>query len=209
MINDPPSVNITSPASGATFLQGQPVFLAATSTDINNLPDGHLSDAQMSWYLDGAFIGNNHTRTIPAGTLTLGSHSIRVDGTDGALGDTHIIFITVNPNPPDLPPDQVNITNPVQGTTLLLIPDNPVWYSEVTLEGNAHDPEDGDLTGAALSWTVSRNGEPAVAFGTGASLTVRLYPFGETTQDITLTATDSAGNTTSTTIRVFQPIVIL
>jgi subtilisin family serine protease len=209
MINDPPSVNITSPANGATFLQGQPVLLAATSTDINNLPDGHLSDAQLSWYVDGVFIGNNHTRTIPAGTLSVGPHTIRLDGTDGELSDTESVSITTNPNPPDLPPDQVNITNPVQGTTLLLIPDGSVWYSAVTLEGNAHDPEDGDLTGTALSWTVSRNGGPAVAFGTGASLAVRLDPFGETTQDITLTATDSAGNRTSTTIRVFQPIVIL
>jgi hypothetical protein len=208
VVNDPPNVEITSPIASANFLQGQPVLLAATSTDINE-PTGHLADAQVSWYVDGLFIGNNHTRTIAAGILSVGLHEIRIEGTDGLLSKSQTVKITTNPNPPDLPPDQVNITNPTQGATLLYVNDATGWHSELTLEGNAHDPEDGALTGTALSWTISRNGAAAVPFGTGASLAVKLYPEGESTQDITLTATDSAANSSSVTIRVFQPIIIL
>ncbi len=210
VLNDPPTVETTSPSNGAVFLQGQPILLAATSSDINSPPSFQLSDSQIAWYVDNVFVGNNHSHTIPAGTLSVGPHTIRVEGTDGASTASDSVAITTNPNPPDLPPDVVNITSPVQGSTLLMIyipPDQ--LYSDVTLEGNAHDPEDGDLTGASLSWSVSRNGEPATALGTGGSLSVRLFPIGETTQDITLTATDSAGNTSSATIRVFQPTIIL
>jgi serine protease len=210
VVNDPPEVQITSPADGAEFLQGQPVLLAATSFDINMPPANRLADDQVAWYVGDVFVGNNHSRTIPAGTLSLGPHTIRVEGTDGTLTDTDTVSITINPNPPDLPPDEVNITSPMQGETLLMV-FNPTdgWHSEVTLEGNAHDPEDGDLTGEALAWSVSRNGGPPMPLGTGQSLTVKLFPEGESTQDITLAATDSAGNTSSVTIRVFQPIIIL
>ena len=80
------------------------------------------------------------------------------------------------------------------------------YYKEVTLEGEAHDPEDGDLTGASLVWTTSINGGPPQALGTGESLTVKLYWLGPgcsaTTYDITLTATDSAGNPATDTITV-------
>ncbi|HNT86286.1 MAG TPA: S8 family serine peptidase, partial [Candidatus Hydrogenedentes bacterium] len=208
VVNDPPNVTIVSPVNGAVFLQGQPVFLAATSSDIN-LPGGQLSDAQVSWYVDGVFIGNGHSRTIAAGTLSIGTHVIRVDGTDGLLSDSDSVTITTNPNPPDLPPDQVNITSPLAGSYLPVDYDSGGWYAQATMEGNAHDPEDGDLTGSSLSWSWRVNSGPPEALGTGASVTKKFYlGEGSYTFDITLSATDSASNTTSVTIQTYVILLL-
>ena len=54
----------------------------------------------MAWYVDDVFVGNNHTRTLPAGTLSLGPHVIRVTGTDGTHTVSKTVNITVNVNPP-------------------------------------------------------------------------------------------------------------
>ncbi len=212
IVNDPPTVTLTSPTNGASFYQGQPVLLAATSSDINE-PGYVLSDAQISWYVDGALVGHNHTRTIAAGTLSLGAHTIRVVGTDGTNTVERSVTITTNPNPVDLPPDQVNITSPAQGADLSsLIQYDPVarkWYINVAMQGNAHDPEDGALTGASLAWSISLNGQPALSAGTGTSATSKVFVAeGVTTFDITLRATDSAANSTSATIRATATIIL-
>jgi chitinase len=60
--------------------------------------------------------------------------------------------------------------------------------------GEASDPQDGALTGAALVWTSSELSAP---FGTGTSFEAML-PAG--THVITLTATDSDSNTGTDTI---------
>jgi hypothetical protein len=59
----------------------------------------------------------------------------------------------------------------------------------ITLTGTATDPEDGALTGASLVWTSNLDG----TLGTGTSLTTSSLSVGSHT--ITLTATDSNGNT--------------
>lgn len=209
VVNDPPVVTITSPTDGSAHLQGQPVLLAATSTDINE-SSGHLSDAQMSWYVDDVFIGNNHTRTIAAGTLSVGTHVIRLVGSDGSLSDSKSVNITTNPNPVNLPPDQVNITNPIQGSFLEVLFDGGGFYIQPTLEGNAHDPEDGTLTGTALAWTWSVDGGPSVALGSGVSVVApKTYiGSGQFTYDITLTATDSASNSTAATIQTMVFLIL-
>ncbi len=203
VVNDPPTVTITSPTGGSSFYQGQPVLLAATSVDINE-PGGKLSDAQLSWYVDAASvpIGHGHTFTIPAGTLSVGAHTIHLVGSDGSLSDTKSVSITTNPNPVDLPPDQVNITSPIQGSYLDVLSDGGGFYVQPTLTGNAHDPEDGTLTGSALTWTWSVNGAAAVTIGTGTSAVAPKTYVGEGTYtfDITLTATDSGANSSSVTI---------
>ena len=68
------------------------------------------------------------------------------------------------------------------------------WYTDVTLVGNANDPEDGALSGGDLVWTTDYGGQ-APLLGTGASLTARLYSSQCTgvTHTVTLTATDSGG----------------
>jgi hypothetical protein len=73
------------------------------------------------------------------------------------------------------------------------------WYIDVTLAGEAVDPEDGELTGDSLVWTTDHPElQPGGAvLGTGNEINVRLY-----SDDckggrhvVTLTATDSDGRT--------------
>lgn len=76
-------------------------------------------------------------------------------------------------------------------------PDLGLWYKDVTLVGAATDPEDGPLGDAALAWTTDRTDIQSAVLGAGAEVTARLYS-NECTgvwHEITLTATDSDGNT--------------
>lgn len=73
--------------------------------------------------------------------------------------------------------------------------------AEVTFRGSAEDPEDGALTGAALVWSSSIDGN----LGAGEELTVTDLTAGG--HVITLTATDSDGRrgTASITIGIQTP----
>lgn len=203
--NSAPVVTITAPANGANFFQGQAVTLTGTSFDANNPPSFDLSDGQVSWFVDTVLLGMGHAQTIPAGSLTLGAHTIRFEGTDGSASDSDSVSITINANPVDLPPDAVNITAPTNGTTFNAdMNDGTSWYKQVTLTGNASDPEDGTLSGTSLVWTTRIDGGAPVTLGTGTSLSVKLRApacFGNPHQ-ITLTATDSAANSSTTSVGV-------
>lgn len=205
LLNTAPTVRIDSPANGASYFVGQPVPLTGTSVDINNPPTFRLPDANVTWRVDGAVVAHAHAYTIPAGTLSVGAHTIRFEGTDGIATDNEQVSITINPNPPDLPPNVVNITSPAQGASYYADQEDARgWYYQLTLRGNASDPEDGTLTGTRLAWTTSIEGGPPESLGTGTSRSARLYApeCFSNTHVITLTATDSAGNHTSTSVTI-------
>ncbi len=205
VVNDPPVVHITSPLMGSAYFQGSPVTLSATSHDPNNLPDHTLSDAQMHWFIDGILYGAGHHLTIPGGTLSLGIHTIGLEGTDGIASNTDSVLITTVANPANLPPDTVNITQPPDGLEVYatLVPPG-VYRYQIELQGNAHDPEDGPLMGASLVWSTTLEGISGVtSLGTGSPLTVWLdAPGCNNYHNITLTARDSFGNTSHTSVRV-------
>jgi hypothetical protein len=71
------------------------------------------------------------------------------------------------------------------------MPGTPLW-----LQGYGYDLEDGTLEGAALRWRSDRDGD----LGTGSQALVTLSPGPHV---ITLTATDSQGNTAATSISIF------
>jgi hypothetical protein len=208
IVNDPPIVEITNPEAGDEFFRAQTITLRGLSRDPNNLPVPYspLPDAQVEWLIDGTPVATGHDASIPGGTLSVGTHTISFTGSDGELEDTDTITITINPNPANLPPD-VRITSPANGSFWpadAFDSGQGMRYKQVTLVGQATDPEDGPLSGASLVWTDSVNGGAPQTLGTGGSLTVRLYApqcYGNT-HDITLTATDSGGNSATDTIRV-------
>lgn len=206
ILNDPPIMNITTPANGAEFFRGQTINLSGTSLEPNNIPAGPLPNGLVSWRRDGSMsnFAVGHNATIPANTLSIGSHTITFRGSDGALIGLDTITINVNPDPADLPPSPV-ITAPPNGSNYDADEqDGTSWYKDVTLQGSASDPEDGNLTGADLVWTTSINGGAPVVLGTGTSLNAKLRApmcFGNT-HVITLTATDSFGNSETYSIQV-------
>ena len=85
------------------------------------------------------------------------------------------------------------------------------WYADVRLSGAATDKEDGTLSGSSLVWTTNRTDLQDEVLGTGRTLSTRLYS-SQTCQaegiigdwhSITLTATDSNGQSSSQTRRIY------
>ncbi len=132
--------------------------------------------------------------------------------TDPADGDT--VPATTQPTTtvptPDTLPVAV-ITFPQDGVTYIadkFDKDANQWYYEVTLQGSGTDAEDGALSGKNLVWTVSPASNNVTVFGSGESVTARLYApacFGNS-YTITLTLTDSDGNVVSTQITVISSL---
>ncbi len=173
--NRPPAVAITAPANGAQLTSGTAVQLTGTATDPE---DGALTGASLSWTsdLDGA-LGTGASLTVS--TLRNGVHVLTLTATDGD-GATGSASVTVSVNPAGNQPPTATITAPANGFTVFA-------GTAVTFTGGATDPEDGALSGAALSWSSSRDG----ALGTGASLMVSTLTAGA--HQVRLTATDSGG----------------
>ncbi|HSF81923.1 MAG TPA: LysM peptidoglycan-binding domain-containing protein, partial [Anaerolineales bacterium] len=74
------------------------------------------------------------------------------------------------------------------------------WYREVTLSGNAEDPEDGILEGSAITWRTDRSDLQDGVLGEGAHLEgIRLYVdrCSGTEHTLTMTATDSLNQPTT------------
>ncbi len=80
-----------------------------------------------------------------------------------------------------------------------------LWYKDVLLQGTATDAEDGTLTGPDLVWETDRTDLQDAALGSGSSLTVRLYSdqCTGTGHEITLTATDSDGESRTAQRQIF------
>ena len=208
IVNDPPIVEITNPQDGAEPYQAQTINLRGLSRDPNTLPvpDASLPDGQVEWRIDGTPRGAGHERSIPGNTLSVGTHTISFTGSDGEFEDTASITITIRTNPENVPPSPT-ITSPANGASFEADQFDDVvdmWYAEVTLVGQATDPEDGSLSGASLVWTTSIDGGAPQTLGTGGSRTARLYaPECSSTHEITLTATDSGGQSQPDTITVY------
>ena len=187
-INQRPAISITSPADGATFVTTESVTFAGSATDQE---DGDLPSDALVWTssLAGAIgTGASFAKT----GLGEGEHVITLTAADaaGAQGTASItIVVTAAAGTPS-----VTIASPGSGTTITA-------GATVTFEGSATDPEDGDITGNALVWSSSVDGQ----IGTGPSVTKNDLSAGP--HVVTLTATDAAGETgsTSITLTINQP----
>jgi len=121
----------------------------------------------------------------------------RVLESDEGNNQSKPIVIPVVDNPPS-----VTVISPVDGATYdatIYDEAEDKWYVDVTLEGEALDPEQGMLGGAAMVWTTDQIELQGADLGTGAKTLTRLdvEDCGKTTHQIALTATDGGGNTVS------------
>jgi subtilisin family serine protease len=177
--NTPPTVSITSPANGASYLTTTLVTLSGSASDTQ---DGSLS-SKIAWSssLSGALgTGANLSESLSAGT-----HTITAKVTDsGGLSATASVTITVSA--PNTPPT-VSITSPVTGSSA-------VSGSPIQFTGSASDTQDGNIS-SKLVWTSSLSGQ----IGTGASFSTSLVAG---THTITASVTDSGGLTTTSAITV-------
>ncbi|HEX2166053.1 MAG TPA: hypothetical protein VHG09_02335 [Longimicrobiales bacterium] len=182
--NQAPAAVITSPGPGSSFSESAAVTFSGSASDEE---DGPLTGALLEWTssVDGRIgTGDSFTRD----DLSAGPHVIRMVATDG-LGavDTAAVDITIMPN--QLP--AASIVSPSPGST-------HADATAVAFAGTATDPEDGALTGGALVWISSRDGQ----IGTGTSFERSDLSTG--THAIHLVATDATGavDTASVSIAV-------
>lgn len=193
VIQAPPVMDITEPFDGAQFFRNQTITLRGTSFDRDTLPLQRLTDAQVSWKVDGNPIATGHNASIAPDTLTLGLHDLTFQGSDGTFTRTDTVRITINPTPTGGGGSPtVSITSPAAGATLYATSFATGGYAvPITLQGTATDPEDGALIGGRLVWSSSYGN---LGIGTSLSTTMIVPSMGTYPVTITLTATDSAGN---------------
>ena len=113
----PPTVSITSPASGAT-VSGTTTVSASASDNVG------VSGVQ--FFVDGSAVGSEDTTSpysVSWNTTTVanGSHSLTARARDAAGNQTTSAAVTVtvsNAPPPDTTPPTVSITSPSSGATV-------------------------------------------------------------------------------------------
>ena len=187
--NREPTVSITSPAIGASESAGTSALFSGTASDPE---DGALSGASLVWTSsrDGQ-IGTG--RTFSRGDLSVGSHVIILTARD-SRGASATKSRTLNITGVVNQPPVATISAPGSGTSF-------VQGSVVTFAGSGTDPENGALSGAALTWMSNLDG----SIGAGASFTKSTLTVG--THTIVLRAVDPQGASgmSSRTITITAP----
>ena len=207
--NDAPSVDIIEPTASSSFCADtESITFRVSVYDINELSYTSVPDENIIWTLNGDTIG---TGRMFSRTLAAASGMLTVTATDEqGASDSASISLEVQACTNDAPVAQITEPAADTGTS------NPdfaydgyddekdMWYKDVTLTGSATDTEDGTLTGSALVWQTNQSSLQSSILGTGNSINVRLYSdncFG-TMHEITLSVTDSDGNTRSVIRRI-------
>jgi hypothetical protein len=184
-----PFVDVISPNGGEIWGKDGFYTISWTAGDLDgdNLTYGVLySPNGVNWLPLG--LGITETQmTVDSSELPGGDQAkIWVFATDGlnTISDQSDLSFIVKRKAPE-----VSILSPVEGDVI-----RP--YSNLILQGYAYDREDGALEDSSFSWISGKDG----GLGSGKLLLVNLSPGYHA---ITLSVTDSDGNTTSDTIHIF------
>ena len=183
---NPPTVTLVAPNGGEALGDSVTVTWQASDADLDPLTSRlfYSVDDGLSWMqVTGDVTQSSATLDLsmfPAST----SARLRVDVSDGfhTTRDTSDGAFTVPEKAP-----LVSILNPDDGSVLA---------EGFVLQGAAYDPDDGELSGASLVWSSSLDG----SLGSGGSVQIDSLTLGE--HVLTLSATDSAANTSQGAITV-------
>lgn len=183
VVDRPPIARIDFPkAPDNSFCQDQEVCFNGTGYDLDIYTPGNVS---LEWKIDGGAVlsTERHFCTV----LPFGTHNITLTVTDvfgESATDNELVIIT----PPCGKP-----------STKIVIPASFASFgtSDITMQGEGTDPEDGVLLSNSLRWYSNIDG----FLGTGNTITVSLTTIqdlggfdGELSHIISLVATDSDGN---------------
>lgn len=178
--NRPPAVTISTPTNGAQLTVGVAAMLQGSAVDPE---DGALSGTALRWRSSlGGPLGTGGALTT---SLAQGVHTLTLTATD-SMGLTGSASVTVSVNQANNQAPMASITAPASMLTVF-------EGASVSFEGTGTDPEDGALSGMALSWSSSLDG----ALGTGSPLVTTALTAGDHT--VTLVVRDSGGNTGTAT----------
>ena len=111
--NPPPTVNLTSPANGATFNQGTAIQVAANAADSNG------TVARVEFFDGATSIGVDTTSpfAITWSNAGVGSHTLTARATDNGNATTTSAAVTITVNATGNPPPTVNITSPANNSS--------------------------------------------------------------------------------------------
>jgi regulation of enolase protein 1 (concanavalin A-like superfamily) len=184
--NQPPTVSLTSPASGASFTAGTNVTLQATASDT----DGTV--ARVEFYRGSTLIGSDTTSPYSAvwSSAAAGSYSLtaRAVDDDGATRTSTAVSITVTTSTNQLP--TVSITSPIVGQSFAA-------PASLTIAAAASDS---DGTIARVDFYV---GTQLVGTDTSSPYTAAWSNIAAGSYSLTAVARDNAGGTrTSTAVAI-------
>ncbi len=208
--NDPPTIDIVEPTSAGPFCEGESITFRAIVQDLN-IEGNTLPDEAVTWSVLGLTtfgIGKTVTDSFDAGGYNIIARAV---DSEGAFAEDSINLSVIDCST-NTPPE-VAITSPAADTSTSddafaydgFDDARGMWYKDITLVGRASDAEDGTLTGSSLVWTTNQTTLQVARLGTGTNLTTRIYSnncFG-TWHEITLTVTDSDGNSRTAVRRIF------
>jgi hypothetical protein len=183
IVTQPPTVTIDKPANGATFSSDQTINFVGNATDPGQ---GDLGPTA-TWSVDGTPVGMGASLfqyRIP----TEGAHTVTLSATNG-VGLSSSASITVNIGPPTGKPT-VSITNPTDGQTFNSV-DVPITLSAAATSPNA------TITGYSWNFGDGSTGTGQTVMHTFAGSCTGLVPY-----HVTVTVTDSHGNTASDAITI-------
>jgi serine protease len=169
VIRRPVEITISSPADGATVEEGDPLVLAAGTTDPDDFYQ-QLADDEVGWEIRAANGGNavyaksGHDRVVDTASLVPGDYTVTFIATAHGTAVSDSRSITIEALPPDVTKPVVTIDSPADGT-VLGTGGSPV---ELELSGSAVDAEDGVLSGTRFRW-FAKAGDKTVVLCTGSS----------------------------------------
>ncbi len=166
-----PTISITTPSTGASFITGDPVSIAATAADA----DGTV--ASVEFFVDAVSVGVDATAPFTAiYTSAVGSHSLTAKATDNQGGQTTSAAVAIN------------VVNNVAPTVSVTAPSNAVTTDVVPISATAADAD-----GSVVSVEFFVDG---VSFGVDATAPYTAnYTAAAGTHSITAVATDNRGLT--------------
>jgi YD repeat-containing protein len=178
--NNPPTVNITSPANGAMFTAPANITINASASDT----DGSVTQVQ---FFQGATLLGTDTTAPYSFTRTgvpAGSYSLTGKATDNGGATTTSSAVGITVNPPGNNPPTVSITSPANGATFTA-------PANITINATASD-SDGSVTQVQFFQGATLLGTDTTA---PYSFTWTSVPTGS--YSLTAKATDNLGATTT------------
>ena len=182
-VNDPPAVNIISPATGSFYTTSPAIIpITAMARDF----DGSVSS--VSFYANGNLIGTKQSANANQFPFTWnnvqpGTYALTAVATDGSNAARTSAAVTVTVNAPPT----ISINSPTNGTQF-------PTPANITLTATASDP-DGSVTGVTFSANGVSLGSATPIGGNQYSLTWNNVPQGP--YALSATATDNLGITKS------------
>ncbi len=180
--NSPPSVSLTSPASGSSYTAPATINLAATAADSNG------SVARVDFFSGSTQLGSDTTApyAFTWSNVAAGSYSLRAVAFDNAGASTSSATATVSVTTPSNGVPTVSLTSPTAGATFTA-------PATISLAANASDPE------GQLARVEFFQGTTQLGVDTTAPYALTWSNVAAGTYSLTARAFDSAGGTATST----------